>query len=96
MWIKNDMVEAVEKVARIFYIDSSMTASWNEGRKDGEPRLMSGWCWEAKSGGRHQAGIKTPTAAYIDCWYHLVAEVEPPRISRSRVKLTVVSDRKVA
>jgi hypothetical protein len=96
MWIKTDMQQAVEKVARIFYVDYTMTASWNEGRRENEPRLMTGWCWEAKSGGRHQAGIKTITAAYIDCWYHLVAEVEPPRISRSRVRLTVVSDRKVA
>ena len=96
MWIKNDMQQAIEKVARIFYVDSLMTKAWNEHRKEGEPRLMTGWCWEAKSGGRHQAGFKTPTVAYIDCWYHLVAEAEPPKISRSRARLNVVSDRKAA
>jgi hypothetical protein len=96
MWIKNDMQQAIEKVARIFYVDSSMTKAWNEHRKEGEPRLMTGWCWEAKTGGRHQAGFKTPTVAYIDCWYHLVAEAEPPKISRSRARLNVVSDRKAA
>jgi hypothetical protein len=94
-WIKDDMQEAIDKVARIFYIDSLMTKAWNEHRKAGEPRLMTGWCWEAKTGGRHQAGFKTPTVCKIDCWYHLVAEVEPPKISRS-ARLNVVSDRKAA
>jgi hypothetical protein len=97
MWIKNDMVEAVNEKCRIFYIDATMTQRWNAHRRADEPRLMSGWCWEAKAaGGGHRTGIKTVTAAYIDAWYALVHRQEPPRIGRSAGRLRVVADNRKA
>jgi hypothetical protein len=93
MWINNEMSAAVDEVARVFYIDMTMTARWNEHRRDGEPRLMTGWCWEAKAPQTgHRTGIKTVTAAYIDAWYALVQRAEPPRIGRARSRLRVVAD----
>jgi hypothetical protein len=92
-WINNEMGDAVDEVARIFYIDATMTKRWNEHRRANEPRLMTGWCWEAKApatGGR--SGIKTITAARIDAWYILVQHQEPPRLGRVRAKLRVVAD----
>ena len=93
MWISRDMAKEIEDVARVFYVDMGMCARWNEHRREGEPRLMTGWAWEARAPhrghGGHRLGIKTITACYIDAWYALVAKAEPPRVSRPRLKVVV-------
>lgn len=88
MWISRDMAAEIESVAHVFYVDKTMCARWNEHRHASEPRLMTGWAWEARAGRRgHRLGIKTMTACYIDAWYALVAKTEPPRIGRPRLKV---------
>lgn len=89
MWLPNHITEAVDNVARIYYIDSTMTARWNATRKPSELRLLTGWCWESKSGGNRDRdfyqGFKTRTVAYRDAWYNLVARHATPRYSRIRL-----------
>jgi hypothetical protein len=87
MWIKANIVAQVDEVAKIFYVDVSMATRWNEHRKEGELRMMTGWCWSAKRGGRERTGIKSITTCYIDAYYALVMEAAPPRISIPRLRV---------
>jgi hypothetical protein len=87
MWIKNGIVSAVEEVARVFYVDMTMASRWNEHRREGELRMMTGWVWSSKDGREERGGFKTPTVAYIDCHYRLVEKAAPPRISRPRLRV---------
>jgi hypothetical protein len=96
MWINSEMTKAVDQVARVFYIGVDQTTKWNENRRAGEPRLLTGWVWSARSGTQEQHGIKTMTAAYIDAWYHLVARQAPPRIGRRPTLRVVTNERRVA
>jgi hypothetical protein len=97
MWISRDMTNEIEAVARVFYVDWKTCVRWNEHRRPGEPRLMSGWAWEARAPHKgHRLGIKTMTACYIDAWYALVARTEPPRVTRPRLLVKVPTDRRAA
>jgi hypothetical protein len=91
--ITNEFRAAVEAKAHVFYIDKVMCQRWNAHRQPNQPRLLTGWCWEAKrSKDDYRTGIKTPTGAYIDAWYALVLHEAPPRIGRSAARLRVVAD----
>ena len=84
MWIRAEIVAEVEQVARVFYVDQGMAQRWNEHRRDGELRLMTGWVWSAKSGREERGGVKTVTAAYIDAYYRLVLHTTAPRVAVER------------
>jgi hypothetical protein len=94
MWVSKTIIDEVDRAARIFFIDMTMTARWNEHRRADEPRLMGGWAWEAKVGGESRTGIRSLTAAYIDAWYALIQKTEAPTYRRRR--LQVVASRRAA
>ena len=87
MWLPNTIVEDVKKVARIHYVNVAMCQSWNEHRREGELRLLTGWCWTAKDGRSFQQGLKTETFAYRDAYYALVLRAAPPAYSTRRLRL---------
>lgn len=87
MWLPNTVIEDVEKVARIHYVDVTMTTNWNHHRREGELRLLTGWCWTAKDGRSFQQGFKTRTAAMRDAWYQLVQHVSAPSLTQRRLRL---------
>ena len=80
MWLPNEVVEAVNKIARIYYINKAEAYAWNEHRRSGELRMLTGWCWSSARGNRHRYGFKTITVAYRDAWYELVQERATPTI----------------
>lgn len=91
MWLPNEIVKSVDDVARIHYIDKAMTLHWNAHRREGELRLLTGWCWTSRTGDQHRQGFKTLTIAYRDAWYSLVAKREAPRTKyRAAGKLKIV------
>jgi len=94
MWLKTNIIADIERVARIHYVDVKATKLWNEHRREGELRLLTGWCWTARNGSQHRQGFKTMTVAYRDAWYALIRQQEVPRISTPRVRL--VSARKAS
>jgi len=93
MWLPNNIVADVERVASIRYLDRDTCKNWNEHRRAGELRLLTGWCWTSKTGRQHQLGLKTMTAAYRDAWYVLVAKEAAPGV---RPRLRVVSRKAAA
>lgn len=100
MWISNDVVAEIERVARIHYIDFATAQAWNEKRDKSELRLMSGWAWTSRDGRHWRQSLRSQTAAYIDAWYALVAKREaPPATRRPRLaapRLGVVAERRAA
>jgi hypothetical protein len=94
MWLPNNIIAEVGRVARIHYVDRAMCVRWNEHRKEGELRLLTGWCWTARNGRDYRQGFKTQTVAYRDAYYALVRQEHTPPIARPRLR--VVSDRAVA
>jgi hypothetical protein len=96
VWIPNNIMADVDRVARVHYIDFADCMAWNAKRdKATDLRLMSGWAWTSKDGTRWEQSLKSKTAAYIHAWYTLVAKREAPTISR-RPRLRVVGDRRAA
>lgn len=81
MWLPTEIITAVDNIARIYYVDKAMCQSWNQYRKEGELRLLTGWCWT--SGDRHRQGFKTRTICYRDAYYALIKRTAAP-ISRRR------------
>ena len=92
MWIPKKVVDDVRRVARVRYVNVDETKTWNEHRKDGELRLLTGWEWIARDGTSFHGGFKTETVCVRDAWYVLVAQAEAPRVTRLRV----VTSRRVA
>ena len=67
MWLPDKVIAEVDAIARIDYIDQTLTQRWNEQRKAGELRALTGWCWTARdNSGRNRQMIKSKTACYID------------------------------
>jgi hypothetical protein len=95
MWLPDDVVAAVDRVARIHYVAKADTKLWNEHRRPGELRLLTGWCWTAKSGTAHRQGFKTKTVCLRDAWYVLVQHTEAPSVTRPRLRV-VATDRRIA
>lgn len=91
MWLPANVIAEVDQVARIYYVAVADTRLWNEHRRDGELRLLTGWCWSARRGGTFRQGFKTQTVAYRDAWYSLVAKSDAPAIAAGPRLLRVVS-----
>jgi len=94
MWFSQDIITGVDRVARIHYVDKATCRLWNERRSPDELRLLTGWCWTAKSGRSYRQGFKTKSVCYRDAYYALVQQVEAPPLARP--KLRVVASRKAA
>jgi len=86
-WLPNDVIEQVNNVARIYYIDVTMCATWNKQRGRDELRLLTGWVWQSKYDGRYQMGLKTYTVTVRDAYYTLIAKQSAPGLSRARMRL---------
>lgn len=79
-WIPGEALNAVEEAVRVWYVDRDMCQRWNSTRREGELRLLTGWCWiEKRSGGQYRHGFKTKTVALRDAYYTVVAERLAPR-----------------
>jgi hypothetical protein len=87
MWLPNDIIAEVEAVVRIHYIDATACKVWNEHRREGELRLLTGWCWTARNGRDHRQGFKTRTVAMRDAWYALVQHRATPAVTRARLRV---------
>ena len=85
MWIKSEIVEDVDRVARVWFISWDMAQGWNAKRREGELRMMTGWVWTSRDGKQERVAFRTMTAAYIDCHYTLVARAAAPRLARPRL-----------
>lgn len=94
MWLPDNIVADVERVARIFYVNKQDTKAWNEHRRDGELRLLTGWCWTSRNGGHYRQGFKTRTVCYRDAWYVLVQGTEAPPVSRPRLRVVTSEQRR--
>jgi len=84
MWLPDNVILAVDQVARIYYISGAEAKAWNTVRRDNELRMLSGWCWASKKNNMHRYGFKTITVAYRDAWYELVQETSTPVVRRIR------------
>jgi hypothetical protein len=84
----------VDRLARLRYVNRAETRLWNEHRREGELRLLTGWSWTARNGRTYRQGFKTKTVAYRDAWYSLVKEAAAPPVDRPRLR--VVSSRRAA
>jgi hypothetical protein len=87
MWFPNKIIQEVDAVARVHYVGVAHTRLWNEHKRDGELRLLTGWCWTAKDNSNHRQGYKTLSAAYRDAWYVLVQQTEAPVVRRQRLRV---------
>lgn len=90
MWISNDIVAQVTKVATIYYVDATQTKTWNSNRRDDELRMFTGWTWVARNGEETRQGMKTYSVAIRDAYYALIAKTEVPHATRRRAKLRLV------
>jgi hypothetical protein len=91
MWIPTNVLDAVNDVARIGYVDGSLCRRWNQQRREGELRLMTGWYWESRTARKFRQGFKTRSVAYRDCWYELVQQTSAPSFTRGP-RLRVVEE----
>lgn len=82
MWLPNDVVAEVDRVAIIRYVGVAETKRWNEHRREGELRLLTGWTWIARNGRSHRQGFKTQTVAMRDAYYALIREQATPKLAR--------------
>jgi hypothetical protein len=87
MWLPANIIAEVDAVARIYYVGVDDTRLWNEHRREGELRLLTGWCWATKSGRDFRQGFKTATVAYRDCYYALISNAGAPPIARQRLRV---------
>lgn len=90
MWIADQTVKEIDKVARFRYISKMECELWNAQRKPGELRLLTGWEWIARDGSGHQQGLKTRTAAYRDAYYILIKRESAPGLPLGRATLRLV------
>ena len=86
MWLPNDTLEAVKHLARVYYIDVASTQLWNKNRREGELRMLTGWCWISRDGHIERHGFKTITVAYRDAYYALVEKRTAPSVGRPRLR----------
>ena len=87
MWIPDNIIAEVNRVARIHYVDRAMCVRWNEHREAGDLRLLTGWCWTAKSNREFRQGFKTQTVAFRDAYYSLIKREAAPPIARPRLRV---------
>jgi hypothetical protein len=89
-YFPNNIIAAVDRAARIYYINRAQTKLWNDNRRSGELRLLTGWTWVARNGSNYRQGFKTASVAYRDAYYVLVKH------SRAPVDVATAGRRKVA
>lgn len=87
MWLPNDIIASVDRVARIEYVDANTCLSWNRHRRDGELRLLTGWAWTERGSSHQRQGFKTMTVAYRDAYYALVRKSASPSLTRARLRV---------
>lgn len=85
------IIHDVGRAARIYYVDRNQCIAWNTHRRNGELRLLTGWCWVAKNSDAYQMGFKTKSACIRDVHYKLVQRVEVPGITRRPRPLRLVA-----
>ena len=83
MWIVNEIVEKVNDVATVHYVDMQACKAWNEHKRPGEIRLLTGWVWTAKHGNLYQQGLKTKSQCYRDAYYRLILRTNAPTLNCS-------------
>lgn len=86
MWLPQDIIDKVDHMATIYYVDMEHTKRWNLYRKGNELRLLTGWCWTARHGGQYRYGFKSKTIAYRDAWYTLVNKSKSPTLTVRQAK----------
>ena len=91
MWLPKDIVAAVDSVAVFHYIDAKHCKGWNEQRRAGELRLLTGWQWTARDRSEHRQGFKTMTVAYRDAYYALVRHAAAPTRARPRLRVVLAA-----
>lgn len=94
MWLPANIVSEVEEKARVSYIPVAHTQLWNEHRRPGELRLLTGWAWVARNGSDYRQGFKTMSAAYRDCWYYLVQQTSAPSLTVKRTRTAAAPNTK--
>lgn len=83
----DQMTKEIEEVARFHYVDHRLTKAWNENRKGGELRLLTGWVWVSrKDATLHRGGFKTRSVAMRDAFYTLIQHIEAPTLMRVVVR----------
>jgi hypothetical protein len=87
MWLPKDVCEAIEAVASFRYVSVHDTSRWNEHRREGELRMLTGWSWSERGGEGHRGGFKTITVAYRDAYYSLIKHTEAPALRRPRLRV---------
>lgn len=87
MWLPKDVLDAVDKAASVDYVDAARCKVWNDHRKAGELRLLTGWRWVARDGSDSRQGFKTETVCYRDAYYALVRHSAAPGLARRRLRL---------
>lgn len=91
MWLPQNIVEQVEKVARIRYITKAECELWNAHRHKNELRLLTGWEWIARDGSAHCQGFKTITVAYRAAFYALIRHEDAPSLPLGRRSKTATT-----
>lgn len=81
MWIPQSIVDEVDYVASVYYVDFEYAQRWNTYRKDNELRMLSGWAWVSKHGAQYRYGFKSKTVAYRDAWYTMVKKSRSPMLT---------------
>jgi hypothetical protein len=90
MWLTSSVIEQVDELAFIRYINVQDAMSWNIQRRPEEIRLLTGWEWIARRGHLHRQGFKTQTVAYRDAYYTLVRHEDAPSLLITRSTLRIV------
>ena len=68
MWLPNEITAAVTHLARIHYVSVEDCRIWNANRRDGELRLLTGWCWSERRGEqRYRQGFKIDDRLHPGC-----------------------------
>jgi hypothetical protein len=87
MYFSARIVNEVQQVARIHYIDATACRRWNAQIRNGELRLLTGWCWTDKNGQMHRQGFKTMSVCFRDAWYTLIAHQTAPVAQRHKLRV---------
>ena len=81
MWIPQTVIDDVDNLASVYYVNFAYSQKWNQYRKSNELRMMSGWAWVAKHNQQYRYGFKSKTVAYRDAWYTLVKKSRSPLLT---------------
>lgn len=85
MRMPNNILAAVDRIARITYVNRANTKLWNAHRSADELRLLTGWAWSARNGSAHRQGYKTMSAAYRDAYYELIKHTAAPTFLKVKI-----------